>query len=382
MTRNLLALVLLSSVSLGLAGCDAKNAGTSADSGAAPRVALDSDAAKEKLGEDDGFDAVVFYGAELMGSIDDCGCPGHPQGGLPWRFGYSEGFRGRYADASTLQVDAGHSMADMITASGELYPDAVTKDDWVLKAFNDLRFDAVNLSHHEAYYLARYLKSDGSWDKAVAEYPVLARFVSANLAPARPDMIAPPPYVVREMAGKRLGETVRVAFVGVTETNPVLPQHTGLQVTDAADALAKVLPKARGEADLVVVLAYMATDAAQQLAQKVGGQVDAFIVSGPKARDTEPAVDAAPRMAYARYQTRQLGELRLFLNGKGLERVANRYVTLDDQLPKDPVAAGMAAEAKEAIKKAQIERFNNPTAGAPAQTPQPAAGGAAPPAGH
>lgn len=375
MTRNLLALVLITAAALGLSACEQKGAGH-ADGSTTPRVELESDAAKQKLGEDDGFNAVIFYGAELMGSIDDCGCPGHPQGGLPWRFGYGEGFRGRFPDAAALHVDAGHSMADMGNASGVLYPDSITKDDWVLKAFDKLGFDAVNISHHEAFYLARYLKNDGSWDKAVAEHPVLARFVSANLAPAGPGMIAPPAYVVREMQGKRLGETVRVAFVGVTEPNAVLATQTGLQVTDAAEALAKVLPEARSKADLVVVLAYMATDAAQQLAAKAGDKVDAFIVSGPRARDAEPAVDAAPRMVYARYQTRQLGELRLFFEGKKLAKVVNRYVTLDDELPKDPVAAQMALEAKEAIKKAQIERFNDSNAGgvAPAPAEKPLAG--------
>jgi hypothetical protein len=190
---------------------------------------------------------------------------------------------------------------------------------------------------------------------------MLARYVSANLEPDTPGsgLVAPPAYVVREMSGKRLGGgPVRVAFVGLTEEDSVLPLHTGFRVTDPTAALEKVLPKARAESDLVVVLAYMSPDAVAALSQKLKGQVDAYIVSNIKAQEAEPSIDGPERVTYARYQTKNLGELRLFLEGKKLTRVANRYVSLDDQLPKDPVAEKMAAEAKEAIKQAQIDRFN------------------------
>ena len=39
---------------------------------------------------------------------------------------------------------------------------------------------------------------------------------------------------------------------------------------------------------------------------------------------------------------------------------------VNNQLPKDPIAEEMAATAKESIRKAQEERFNDPTAGPPA----------------
>lgn len=374
MIRNRPALLLLLTTIFSAPwGCDGRAGGASPAAPTPPRVALETDAAREKLGDDDGLHAAIFYGAELAGSIDDCGCPGHPEGGLPWRFGYTEGFRSRFPDVATLQVDAGHSMADGANASGVLYPDSVTRNDWVVKAFDELGLDAVNASHREALYLSRFLGSEEAWRKAVAERPVLGRFVSANVRPARAGMAALPAYVVRELAGARAGRPARVAFVGVSEPYPTLAARTGLEVRDPAEALAEALPKARAEADLVVVLAYMSADAAGQLAAKVGPQADAFVVSGPQARDAEPTPDAAPRMLFARYQTRKLGELRLFFDGGRLARAVNRYVTLDDQLPKDPVAARMAAEAKEAVKQAQIERFNNP-GGQAGGAPDPKAG--------
>ena len=90
MARRVLAAIAAAAFAVASAACGGVGAGsTGAHEGdGAPRVSFDSPAAKEKLGQDDGFQAAIFYGAELMGSIEDCGCPGHPQGGLTLRLGY------------------------------------------------------------------------------------------------------------------------------------------------------------------------------------------------------------------------------------------------------------------------------------------------------
>jgi 2',3'-cyclic-nucleotide 2'-phosphodiesterase (5'-nucleotidase family) len=373
--------VLVMSVTAG--ACAA--AGGGADAGAhvndgPPRVTLEGEVAKEVLGEDDGFQGVIFYGAELQGSIDDCGCPGHPQGGLPWRLGYTEGFRSAYPEVAYLQVDAGNSMADLIDNTGKLLSDQNVKCEWVVKAFDKFGFDAMNISHKDIYYLAKFLKA-GEWEKAVAAQPGLARFVSANLEPEKADsgLVAPPPYVVRTMTGSRLpGGSIRVAFIGLTENNPNLPQHTGFKVVSPEIALERVLPKARAESDVVVVLLYGGAEIAQSLSKRTVGQVSTFIISHPTSRDKEAQLGPV-NLVYARFQTKNLGELRMKFDGKSLASVTNRYVLMDAKLPKDPLAEAMAAEAKEAIKQAQIERFNNtnPPAGNPAPPPadQPASGG-------
>lgn len=378
MARRLVAALALFAVSTGFAACGGVGAGSNGHaSDGPPRVTLEDATAKEKLGEDDGFQGVIFYGAELMGSIDDCGCPGHPQGGLPWRLGYTEGFRSAYPDAGFLQVDAGHSMGNVINVEGRLYPDQNAKCEWVLKAFDRFGFDAANISHNDIYYLAQFLQ-EGVHKRAVSEHPMLARYVSANLVPARPGLVAPPAYVVREMKGGRIaGGPVRVAFVGLTENNPALERHTGFRVSAPDAALEKVLPRARAESDLVVVLYYAAPDAVRALADRFAGQVDAYVVAHARARDAEPTLGAPANIVYARYQTRQLGELRLRFADRKLETATNRYVTLDEQLPKDPVAEEMAADAKEAIRKAQEERFNTPSPQATG-----AAGGGAPAGGR
>ncbi len=362
MARRILATALLAVTSAALAACNgAGGIGAHASDGP-PRVTFDSPEAKEKLGQDDGFQAAIFYGAELMGSIDDCGCPGHPQGGLPWRLGYTEGFRGAYPDAAYLQVDAGNSLADIIDVNGKLYSDQNTKNAWVMKAFDRFNFDAANISHHDIYYISQFLKDAATYQQAVKDDPMLARYVSANIVPADPSSgkVAPPPYVVRSMSGGRVpGGSIRVALIGLTENNPNIPIHTGFLITAPDVALDKVLDKARSESDFVVVLYFASPEAASALAKRYAGRIDTLIVAHPKARDAEPVFQGQMNIAYARYQTRQLGELRLKFDGKNLSSISNRYITMDEQLPKDPIATEMAAQAKDAFKEAQTERFNN-----------------------
>ena len=63
--KGVLLATLLMVLSLGLAACGGVGAGDSGSHAGdgAPRVSFDSDAAKEKLGEDDDAQAVIFYGA-------------------------------------------------------------------------------------------------------------------------------------------------------------------------------------------------------------------------------------------------------------------------------------------------------------------------------
>jgi hypothetical protein len=350
-----------------------------------PRVSFDTPETKELLGKDDGFHGAIFYGGEMQGSIDDCGCPSHPEGGMPWRMGYTEGFRSAYPEVGYLQVDAGTSMSTIVDAKGQLFPDSVVKSDWVLKAFDKFNFDAANISYDDIYYLSRYLKK-GEWEKAVAEHPMLARFVSANIEPTKPDQVAPPPYIVRAITGSRIpGGNLRVAFIGLTDENVRTSMNTGFQIVAPEKGLAKVIDKARSESDMVVVLAFMNPDMLKAMAPKFEGKVDAYIVAHSRAHTMAPELDGPARYLYSRYQTKQLGVLRLYLDDKKLDRVTNDYVVLDAKLPKDPEAQQMAADSKDAIKKAQEERFNaaminNGGTGQPedAQPAQPAQPGQSP----
>jgi hypothetical protein len=328
--------------------------------GTGPAISPD---VKKMLGKDDGFALAVFYGAELMGSVDGCGCFGNAKaGGPPYRFGYEDAFRSVYGDAGVLSVDAGDWSASVRDGGGAIVDDLVVQDEWVVKVLDRFGLDAANITARDAdFFAGRYMRA-GARDAAVAEHPAAARFVSANLRPLRDDLLAPPAYVVREVTGGRLpGGKLRVAIAGVTEDAPAARQ-AGFEVADPGAALAQALPKARGESDLVVVLAYLPPDRVAALARDLGPLVDLFVVAHPTARERAPEIGGesrGARIAYARYRTQQLGELRVrFADGeRKIAEMTNRYVPLDEPTPRHPDAERLAAEARDAVKSARARRF-------------------------
>jgi hypothetical protein len=313
---------------------------------------------KRLVGDDDGVALAIFYGAELMGSVDGCGCFGNAKaGGPPYRFGYEQAFEGEHAAAAVLSVDAGEWTTALRDRNGEILEDLEIQNEWVVRVLDRFEIDAVNVTARDADFLAaRYLRPD-AWEAAVAERPALARFVSANLRPARQGVLAPPAYVVRSVEGTRLrGGRLRVAIAGVTE-DAAPARQAGFDVVDPATALADVLPKARAESDFVVVLAYLSPARVAELARRLDGLVDLYVVAHPTARDREPELGAPPLIAYARYRTQLLGELHAHFGDGGVEKATNRYVPLEEPCPRHPEAERLAAEAHAAVKAARTRRF-------------------------
>lgn len=320
-----------------------------------PRLSLEGEA-RQLL--DAGFDAdvAVFFGSEIMGSLDGCGCMGSPQlGGLPFRSAYVEGFRDAFPGAAYLQLDAGYSTTAIASPEGEIVPDFLVRNEWVVTALDRLGFDAANLTAHDIPFFARYLGRD-AWAAAARERPMLARYVSANLEPLRPALVKPPAYVVRTIRGASLpADGLRVAITGVTEPAKGTEAASGFRVVDPADALERVLPGARREADLVVVLAYMSPRAADALRERVAA--DLYVVAHSLGEPPPPALEGPVRAVYSTYKTQQLGELALHVDGGAIASARARYVTLDRPLPRDPLAERIVAEAKEAVRATREQRY-------------------------
>jgi 2',3'-cyclic-nucleotide 2'-phosphodiesterase (5'-nucleotidase family) len=331
-------------------------------------VTLDG-AAAALLPDDDGAQLAIFYGSELLGSLDGCGCMGNPRlGGLPYRFAFTEGFRAARPEIGTLQVDAGASMASVTNVEGREVADFVARDEGVVTALDRLGFDAVNVTPRDISFLSRYFRED-AWERAVGQRPALARFVSANLEPTRGGLVAPPPYVVRTVSAPRVaGGSVRVAIAGVTQPEAKNEPLEGFRVTPPLDALARALPRARELSDFVVVLAYMPARQAADLAASLGPLADLVVVANSLSGDAAPVLDRAPRVVYSWYKTQNLGVVRMTLDGTAVRSAAASYVKLDDPLPRDPLAEELAAAAEATVRSAKERRFAEQTGGG---TPQP-----------
>ena len=190
------------------------------------------------------------------------------------------------------------------------------------------------------------------WAAGVAKRPVLERYVSANVAPARDGLVAPATYVVRQAGG------VRVGITGVSQPNAKLEGACGYRVTDAAAALAAVLPKVRAESDVVVVMAYMQPAAVEALAAAVPGKADVWIAANSIGGDVPPPkLDGPERVTSSWYKTQMLGVLSVRMDGRRVAGVTNEYVKLEDPVPRDAAMERYAASSREAVRAVKERRF-------------------------
>lgn len=265
---------------------------------------------------------------------------------------------------SVLSLDAGHSLTDQLDARG-IMDDPRVKNEWVLRAFDTFGVAAANVSPRDVPYLAEMMAKEAH--KANLErFPMLGRYVSANVAPASPAVVAFAPYRVVEVRSQRLGaKPIRVGVLGLSapprKNAPALPGYT---ISDPVEAARKYLPELRAKCDLLVVLAYTDRETARRIGSETSG-IDLVLAAHqfPLYATVDEAGDAV--VAYVANETKWLGEIRLYTDEKDKGQVTNylhRNVPLDAVVPDDPAARDVVAQAR-----AKFTRM--PAAAAPARSP-------------
>jgi hypothetical protein len=309
---------------------------------------------KERMGSDDGYAFTVFYGADTHGSLENCGCPHNPMGGLAWRISYMKAFKQRSnKEVPMLFVDAGNLFTDDRYQGGSLPQEVLIKNRWVVKGYGDFLTDAANLCFGDLPYAAELFKKEG-FDERVKELPFIKKLVSANLHPERDDLQAPAPYVIREVSLKRglPGKKLRIGIVGFTQLkqgmgNQLEDAYAGFKIEDPLAAAKRVLPELKQKTDIIVALAYMSQGQAQALATQ-NPEIDSIIGAQQINGTDEPQHFNSATIVYSYNQTKYLGELRYYLKPDGkIENQINRHVGLDKEIPEDPAALAMVNAARD-----------------------------------
>lgn len=352
---------------LPLAGCQDGSAAGDADKAGA---AMSKEFA-ERLGQDDGFAMALLFGADVQGNLKDCGCPKHPQGGLAWRMGYAEGLKKLAPDVAVVQLDAGRMFANSV---GYIQPYDRVRNEWMLRAYDEAGFAAANVSYYDVQMLADLLHKSEVESKR-QKFPFLARLVSANVRPTKPDLAAPAPYVVETVTGKRLPKPIRLGITGVTMANPNPGAETlNFTIDDPAEALKRILPELRAKADFVIVMSY-GPEAQTDKVTKVPG-VDLVVVAnnlGAMILQVQKVNDVSVVQAFS--QTKMLGDLRFYYGADGnLSQMRLSMPSLDNVIPTDRRWEQMVADAQKAIDEAMKATVDAP----PAEAAGPPSGAAPP----
>ncbi len=249
-----------------------------------------------------------------------------------------------------MELNVGYHLNDMGAGAG--FKDIEVQNMNAIKAYGQYPFDAANVSFHDLPVLAPFLKVD-SQKTAAVDIPFFKSLVSANLVPEADQKTHVPvaPYVIREVKTPRAPRgKIRIGIIGFSEPSPM--QGTGYVWRDPDVAAREVLPKLRKQVDLVIVMAYMPLDKAKVFAEQLSG-ADVTIAAYGQSYVSPLEKIGETNFLVSFFETKFLGELRIYFGPKGAIRYDNRFVVLDAQVPDDPTAAKMVTETRDAMDAAR-----------------------------
>jgi 2',3'-cyclic-nucleotide 2'-phosphodiesterase (5'-nucleotidase family) len=293
----------------------------------------------ERLGADDGFALTMLITANMRGNLETCDC-NFPRGGLARRLGYLEAFRKKFKDVPVLQVEAGQFW---YTASSDRL--VSLQNEQVTRAYDRWPVDVINLSRNDAVQAERLLAKDGLSERQL-RFPMIKSLISAN-TDYNDNIATPPPFVVKEVSGPRInGKTdrLRIAFVGVAE-----PYRTSDGVADATlkdmyAAVRRVVPAARKQCDVLVIVAHSEMEGAMKLARE-NPEADVVIAGNAEGLFKTRQVGNTLVVPTAPGNIRE-GDLRVYLDKSG--RASFKYIStdLDAIVPSNPEAVAFVQAAR------------------------------------
>ena len=238
--------------------------------------------------------------ADTEGHVGPCReCPYHPGlGGLTRRA--TSLAQLRKEQPNLLLVDAGNSLigSESLASKGQV----------IVSAYNALGYDAVNLCHRD-FWLGK------AGTLALLKGAKFAA-ISANLLDEENGEPLLKPYIVKEIGGRR------IAILGVAQAPagidflPHLKEHlTGIRIQPPIEALAKWLPKAKAESDLIILLYYGSWSGLQPIQDQFGGDFTAILVGG--IRPEQLPEDAKPPLIGTSNHGRHLVQV-LITQGSGI----------------------------------------------------------------
>ncbi|MBX7219271.1 MAG: hypothetical protein K1Y36_04945 [Blastocatellia bacterium] len=282
-------------------------------------------------------------------------------GGLARRVSYLQAFRKTFAQTQVIELNAGYSLNDAGVMANPPLKDIAVQNTYALRAYSRFPFDAFNISFHDLPVLSQYLEK--VHQKAnFAEFPALKTLVSANLTPEADQKTHLPiaPYIIRELKSPRFPKgKLRVGITGFSEPAPGANQ--GYVWREVEKTATEVLPELRKKVDLVVVMAYLPVDQAQNLCRN-HPEIDVCIAAYTKVFQAPIEKFGNAQFVMSNYETKNLGELRISFGPKGELTVTNRFVPLDSQIPDEPAAAQLVQETKTAVdaaQKAMVQQMQN-----------------------
>ncbi|MGB0638521.1 MAG: hypothetical protein ACPGTU_04255 [Myxococcota bacterium] len=280
---------------------------------------------QDRLAVTDQADLVIYYAGEQQGSLAPCGCPSRPRGGLPRMASYLE------QSSPGIIVNGGHWLDDGLSLDGQPRADVPLKNQWMVRGLQQMNMAAINVGIHD-------ITGISSLESGPPELPL----VSSNIV--GPGIQT---HIVIEHQNQRIGIT------GISNPGHTVIKTPGYTRADPVSSAMDVISTI--DADVIILLSYLAPEAAKKLAKK--GLVDVVIDTG-KHRTFDPPFRVNDAIwVRSHFQTMRLGELRLGVDDSRIQWALDRKIDLDDSLPNQADQSTLAQEAEKALGVLEKELF-------------------------
>lgn len=189
--------------------------------------------------------ARIILTADIRGRLVPCGCFTGQLGGMTRLYTELQHLK----SATGLRVDAGNAISGQQDFE-------IIQYEHILKAFNHMEFDALNIGALEAQLSANTLQR--------LHQESGAPMISANLVDAETNAPILPTHIQTSMGG------YSVIIVGVIDDQSITANELGegLRLQNPELTLRELLPKLRDKADIVVLLAFAKESRLREYADK------------------------------------------------------------------------------------------------------------------
>lgn len=326
-----------SSVGPGAAGPPGVNAGSL-------RSEIVREGSLERRLVQDDASMVVFYGGELRGSMDTCGCPKEPRGSLARVKAYIEAERRLNPSTPELRIAGGHFLDDAIALGGGLRDDAKVANLHMVRGLRASGFTAINVGAPDLLGMAR-------GGATMGEIPLLGTNTRRTSA-AKEDVISPAPFLLVERGAMRIG------ILGISGQGGTEPFCQDYELIPAEPAVEKALEELGDRVDIIILIAWQTPSEARRIVEK-HPEID-LVVDTYLHRETSTLFTVGETLwVKAAFEFQRLGELRLWVNNGRVETALDRQIDMDPEIPGDASLLELSREAREAIQRSMIEIFGH-----------------------
>lgn len=275
-------------------------------------------------------DLAIYFTCDNRGRLVPCGCFTGQFGGMT----RLKTVLDSEAPVGALRLDVGDAIAGR-----EDYHQIGYR--YVLQAFAAMQYDALNIGHAEARLTAAQLRDI----KTHSPVPML----SANLLDRRSGERIFDPYRILKRGQQR------IAVVGVLDPRGLDDDlGDGLQIADMESTLARLVPELRGQADLIILLAFTDENTLAALARQF---FEIQVLLGGKVSQPAQELQKENRslIYFTTNESRALGILKLRLDSTGhVQARANEIRLLHDQIPEDAGFQQLARKYREEVRAATL----------------------------